>query len=55
MLLIPSKGRMLQLKGAGGWTGDLGGFSTDFSKLQILSKHFLPQCRAREFGQKEVS
>ena len=33
----------------------LGWFSTDFRKMKILSKHLLPQFRAREFQQEQVS
>ena len=52
MLLITSKRRMLQVK-EGKWLNwlhyILGRFSTDFRKLKILNKHFLPQSRLREF------
>ena len=52
MLLITSRRRMLVLKG-GKWLNllhsILGRFSTEFRKLKILSKHWLPQSRVREF------
>ena len=48
ILLITSKRRMLQLKGETAHTPYLGGLA-DFRKMQILSKHLLPQFRVREF------
>ena len=42
----------LQCKGRSGWNwlcSILGRSSSDFRKLKILSKHFLPQFRVREF------
>ena len=43
----------LQCKGRNGWNrlcSILGRSSSDFRKLKILSKHFLPQFRVREFS-----
>ena len=58
MLLITSKRRMFQMQGEKwlNWLHSiLGRFSTDFRKLNISSKHLLPQSKVREFQRKQVS